>query len=69
MEDAAPISDSVTDPEQQSEIVTAQDQANAVDLTAPDAKEQLETLGQQLSQNQATVMLSHKVCKLRVLIT
>ena len=55
LEDAAPISDSVTDPEQQSEIVTAQDQANAVDLTAPDAKEQLETLGQQLSQNQATV--------------
>ena len=55
LEDAAPISDSVTDPEQQSEIVTAQDQANAVDLTAPDAKEQLETLGQQLSQNQTTV--------------
>jgi len=55
LEDAAPISDSVTDPDSKSVIVTTEDQANAVDLNAPDAKEQLEILGQELSQNQATV--------------
>ena len=57
LEDAAPISDSVTDPEQQAVISEAENGANEIPLDSDTAKEDLEAYGQTLLQNPQTASI------------